>query len=67
VVVMTGDLTRERREEVNSLGADALLEKPIEVRRLVATLRRWQGPASAQDPARGQEKDRQPMTGPRPV
>jgi signal transduction histidine kinase len=42
VLVLTGDLTRERLEEVQQLGADALIGKPIEVHKLVATLRTLQ-------------------------
>ena len=39
VLVLTGDLTSERLEEVKRLGADALLGKPIDLDQLVATLR----------------------------
>ncbi len=39
VLVLTGDLTEERVEEVKRLGADALIGKPIDVARLVSTLR----------------------------
>jgi CheY-like chemotaxis protein len=39
VLVLTGDLTSERLEEVKRLGADALIGKPIDIQQLVATLR----------------------------
>jgi signal transduction histidine kinase len=39
VLVLTGDLTQERLEDVQQLGADALIGKPIDVHKLVATLR----------------------------
>ncbi len=40
VLVLTGDLTPERLDEVRRLGADVLLGKPIEVSKLMADLRR---------------------------
>jgi signal transduction histidine kinase/CheY-like chemotaxis protein len=40
VLVLTGDLTPERLDEVRRLGADVLLSKPIDVSRLIADLRR---------------------------
>jgi signal transduction histidine kinase len=43
VLVMTGDLTSERLEEVQRLGADALIGKPIDVPKLIATLRTLRG------------------------
>jgi two-component system response regulator RegX3 len=42
VLVLTGDLTAQRLEEVQQLGADALIGKPIDVHKLVATLRTLQ-------------------------
>jgi signal transduction histidine kinase len=39
ILVMTGDLTNERLEEVQQLGADALIGKPIDVPKLIAALR----------------------------
>jgi signal transduction histidine kinase/CheY-like chemotaxis protein len=45
VLVLTGDLTRERLDEIKHLGADALIEKPIDVDKLVAALRAFQRPA----------------------
>jgi CheY-like chemotaxis protein/anti-sigma regulatory factor (Ser/Thr protein kinase) len=39
VLILTGDLTSERLEEVKRLGADALIGKPIDLDQLVATLR----------------------------
>jgi signal transduction histidine kinase len=38
VVVMTGDLTPERLDEVQELGADALIAKPIDVEKLIDLL-----------------------------
>ncbi len=38
VLVLTGDLTAERLDEVQRLGADALIGKPIDVAKLVSTL-----------------------------
>lgn len=46
VLVLTGDLTRERLEEVKRLGADALIGKPIAIQQLVATLQVIQHTAS---------------------
>jgi PAS domain S-box-containing protein len=43
VVVMTGDLTSERQDEVKQLGADALVGKPIDVDRLIEMLQTLQG------------------------
>jgi signal transduction histidine kinase/ActR/RegA family two-component response regulator len=40
VLVLTGDLTPERLDEVRRLGADVLLGKPIDVNRLITDLRR---------------------------
>ena len=40
VVVLTGDVTPERADEVKRLGADMLLGKPIDVNKLIADLRR---------------------------
>ena len=40
VLVLTGDLTPGRQEEVKRLGADELVAKPIDVNELVARLRR---------------------------
>ena len=40
VVVLTGDVTAERLDEVRRLGADLLLGKPIDVNKLIADLRR---------------------------
>ncbi|HEX4588692.1 MAG TPA: response regulator, partial [Gemmataceae bacterium] len=39
VVVLTGDVTPERADEVKRLGADMLLGKPIDVNKLIADLR----------------------------
>jgi PAS domain S-box-containing protein len=39
VLVLTGDLTAERMEEVKRLGADGLISKPIDVRVLAGTLK----------------------------
>jgi PAS domain S-box-containing protein len=39
VLVLTGDLTPERLEEVKRLGADGLISKPIDVRVLAGTLK----------------------------
>lgn len=41
VVVLTGDLTPERVEEVRCLGADSLIGKPVNVGVLAATLRTY--------------------------
>lgn len=38
VLVLTGDLTEERHDEVKQLGADALVAKPVDVARLLTTL-----------------------------
>ncbi len=38
IIVMTGDVTPERLDEVRRLGADALIEKPIDVTRLIGIL-----------------------------
>jgi PAS domain S-box-containing protein len=38
VIVMTGDLTSERLEEVKQLGADAFIGKPIDVNNLIEML-----------------------------
>jgi two-component system response regulator RegX3 len=38
VIVMTGDLTTERLDEVRHLGADALIGKPIDVGKLIGIL-----------------------------
>jgi signal transduction histidine kinase/ActR/RegA family two-component response regulator len=46
VFVLTGDLTPERLAEIQHLGADALIEKPIDVDKLVSTLRGFQAPAA---------------------
>lgn len=43
VVVMTGDLTQERQDEVKFLGADALIAKPTDIQLLVSTLRTLRG------------------------
>jgi signal transduction histidine kinase len=40
VLVLTGDLTPERLDEVRRLGADVLLGKPIDLSKLMADLRR---------------------------
>ncbi|HLJ09583.1 MAG TPA: ATP-binding protein [Planctomycetaceae bacterium] len=39
IVVLTGDVTRERISEIKSLGADFLIEKPIDFPKLVQILR----------------------------
>jgi PAS domain S-box-containing protein len=39
VLVLTGDLTPERLEEVKQLGADAVIGKPVDIQQLVAALR----------------------------
>jgi signal transduction histidine kinase len=39
VVVMSGDLTRQRLEEVKDLGADAFVGKPIDVNKVIDILR----------------------------
>ena len=44
VLVLTGDLTNERVREVEQLGADRLIEKPIQVKTLLAALRQFSGP-----------------------
>ena len=38
VLVMTGDLTRERLDEIKELGADGLIEKPVDLGKLMAAL-----------------------------
>ena len=38
VVVLTADLALERQEEVKRLGADFLIPKPVDVRKLVEAL-----------------------------
>jgi CheY-like chemotaxis protein len=38
VLVLTGDLTADRLAEVQRLGADALIGKPIDVAKLLSTL-----------------------------
>jgi PAS domain S-box-containing protein len=40
VVVMSGDLTDERLEEVKRLGADAFVAKPIDVHKVIGVLRK---------------------------
>jgi signal transduction histidine kinase/response regulator RpfG family c-di-GMP phosphodiesterase len=42
VLVLTGDLTPERLDEVKQLGADGLIGKPIDVVKLLAALERYQ-------------------------
>ncbi|MEX0713269.1 MAG: ATP-binding protein [Pirellulales bacterium] len=42
VVVLTGDLTQERLAEVKNLGADGLIGKPIDVRKMLAALEAYQ-------------------------
>jgi CheY-like chemotaxis protein len=39
IVVLTGDLTPERVTEIKSLGADVLIEKPVDIQKLLRTLR----------------------------
>jgi CheY-like chemotaxis protein len=39
IFVLTGDLTRQRRDDVRRLGADGLIEKPIDVQKLIEILR----------------------------
>ena len=39
IVVLTGDVTRERVAEIKSLGADFLIEKPVDLPKLIQTLR----------------------------
>jgi hypothetical protein len=39
VVVMTGDLTRQRLEEVEELGAEAFVAKPNDVAKVMGILR----------------------------
>ena len=39
LLVLTGDLTPERLDEVKRLGGDALIGKPIDIDQLIATLR----------------------------
>jgi signal transduction histidine kinase/CheY-like chemotaxis protein len=39
VLVLTGDLTAERRAEIDRMGVDGLVEKPINIDRLIARLR----------------------------
>jgi CheY-like chemotaxis protein len=55
VVVLTGDLTPERLDEVKRLGADALIGKPIDVAVLADTLSNFRrpgdGPARPATPA----------------
>ncbi len=48
VLVLTGDLTTERLTDVQRLGADALIGKPIDVHQLVATLRTLQRTGSVE-------------------
>jgi DNA-binding response OmpR family regulator len=39
ILVLTGDLTAERRAEIDRMGVDGLVEKPINIDRLIARLR----------------------------
>jgi signal transduction histidine kinase len=39
IFVLTGDLTDQRKEEIKLLGADGLIEKPIDVNKLLGKLR----------------------------
>ncbi|MFL5243029.1 MAG: ATP-binding protein [Gemmataceae bacterium] len=39
VLVLTGDMTKERLDEAQQLGADALIGKPVDIDQLLATLR----------------------------
>jgi CheY-like chemotaxis protein len=39
VLVLTGDLTAERLDEIKDLGADGLIPKPVDIRKIVAALR----------------------------
>jgi CheY-like chemotaxis protein len=50
VVVMTGDLTPERLDEVQELGADALIAKPIDVEKLIDVLAGLRGAAGKGGP-----------------
>jgi PAS domain S-box-containing protein len=50
VLVLTGDLTPERLEQVKQLGADALIGKPIDIPQLVAALRMVRRTGSKQSP-----------------
>lgn len=43
VFVLTGDLTEERLDEVRLLGADGLIEKPVDVKKLIDKLRALDG------------------------
>jgi two-component system OmpR family response regulator len=38
IIVLTGDLTRDRVSEIKQLGADVLIEKPVDIERLMQTL-----------------------------
>jgi signal transduction histidine kinase len=44
VLVLTGDLTPERLEEVRRLDVDAFISKPVDIRALAGTLRTFQRP-----------------------
>jgi signal transduction histidine kinase len=44
VIVMTGDLTGPRLEQVRQLGADAVIGKPVDVFKLIEMLRPFQRP-----------------------
>ena len=48
VLVLTGDVTSERGEEVQRLGADGLLHKPIDLAAVTALLRERHQAAIAQ-------------------
>ncbi|HVR73207.1 MAG TPA: ATP-binding protein, partial [Planctomycetota bacterium] len=43
VLVLTGDLTQDRLDEIQRLGADGVIEKPVDVKKLVQTLRSYDG------------------------
>jgi DNA-binding NarL/FixJ family response regulator len=43
ILVLTGDLTSERLEEIKRLGADGVIEKPVDMKKLVQALRSYGG------------------------
>jgi signal transduction histidine kinase/ActR/RegA family two-component response regulator len=50
ILVLTGDLTAERLAEIRRFGADALIEKPIDIDKLVTILRTLPRPAAEPGP-----------------
>ena len=47
ILVLTGDLTPERLEEIKRLGADGVIEKPADMSKLLRALRSYDGRAPA--------------------